>query len=110
MIYHENDAAREAIDKILVDIAAIECTLGKDSTEEEKLVAKEKKAKLHEDIKAIDSEFFDIINGNEDQKRTPDVLEFVKKMFGDENPAKPLDKGFAKWVRKILGIKKDGEE
>jgi hypothetical protein len=108
--YHEDEAARIKIDNILIEIAAIECTLGKDSTEEEKKAAKDKQRKLHRDIRNIDSEFCDIIDGNEEQKRSPVVLDFIKKTFSGDNIKKTLDKGFAEWVKKVLHLNKADDE
>ncbi len=102
MIYQLNKEDRERIDKILIDIAAIECTLGKDSTEEEKRIAKNKQKKMNDEIRTINMEFYDVIMGNEDQKRTPDVLDFFKKTFSGDNLKKTLDKGFSDWVKKLL--------
>ncbi len=105
-VYHSNEEIRIKIDAILVEIAAIECTLGKDSTEDEKRIASYRQTKLHYEIKAIDSEFFDIIIGSEEQKRTPVLLDFIKKSFWGDNVKKPLDKGFAEWVKKVLHLNK----
>ncbi len=105
-IYHENEESRIKIDGILMEISAIECTLGKDSTEEEKRAAKNKQIKLHDEIKNIDKEFYDIIVGNEDQKRNPDVIDFFKKTFSGENIKKPLDSGFAEWIKRVFNISK----
>ncbi len=107
--YYQDEGKRVKIDSILMEIAAIECTLGKDSTGEEKKIAKEKQSKLQQQIKQLDVDFFDIISGNEEQKRSPVVLDFIKKTFSGDNIKKTLDKGFAEWVKKVLHINKTDE-
>lgn len=77
--YYENTEVKKQIDFHLQEIAAIECTLGRDSSLDEKKNAKEKQTKLHYKIKELDEDFFNVISANELQKRTPSILEWMKR-------------------------------
>ena len=60
-IYKNNEKARTEIDNLLMQIAEIEASLGKDSTKKEFTQAKAKQNKLLLSIKSIDSEMYDIL-------------------------------------------------
>ena len=57
-LYYKDDKIRAQIDELLIKNMMIECRLGTDSTEDEKLLARAKQDVLFEQIKKLDEEFY----------------------------------------------------
>ena len=56
--YYADDKIRAQIDELLIKNMMIECRLGTDSTEDERLLAKAKQDIIFEDIKKLDLDFY----------------------------------------------------
>lgn len=59
--YFTNETIREQINEFLRQNAALECTIGKDSTSKEKGRIRVKQDRLFNKIKELDQNFYDII-------------------------------------------------
>lgn len=60
-LYYEDDKVRKKIDAWLKQIADLECSLGSDSTEKERVKIKVKQDRILQKIKDVDLIFYEIL-------------------------------------------------
>ncbi len=60
-VYYTNKKVRHEIDKLLKENAAIESSLGKDSTPKEREKAKVKQERLFQAVRKLDEDFYNVI-------------------------------------------------